>query len=77
MTSVGIIKRNQRKKFKRYKELNEITTKNDEAYIYLKIKDMDSIISGYSADERPTLNSDFYDLIETKASVIPLDLPLV
>ena len=77
MTSVGIIKRNQRKKFKRYKELNEITTKNDEAYIFLKVKNMESILSDYSADERPTLNNDFYDLIETKASVIPLDLPLV
>ena len=77
MTSVGIIQRNQRKKFKRYKELNEITTKNDEAYIFLKVKNMESILSDYSADERPTLNNDFYDLIETKASVIPLDLPLV
>ncbi len=71
------LKKYQRKKFRRYKEVNEITTKNDEAYIYLKVKDMDSILSEYSSDDRPTLKLEFYELIESKASFIPLDVPLV
>ena len=77
MASFYKVKRYQRKKFNRYKELNEIKTKNDEAYIVLRVKDMSSILSEYSSEERPTLNLDFYELIETKASIIPLDLPLV
>ncbi len=77
MASLDRLKRNQRKKFARYKELNEIKTKNDEAYIVLKVKDMDSILSEFSSDDRPTLKTEFYELIETKASIIPLDLPLV
>ncbi len=71
------LKKYQRKKFNRYKELNDIPTKNDEAYIVVKVKDIDSILSEYSSDERPTLNLEFLDLIERKASFIPLDLPLV
>ena len=77
MASFDKLKKYQRKKFKRYKELNELTTKNDEAYIVLKVKNMESILSEFSSDERPTLKEEFYDLIERKASVIPLDLPLV
>ncbi len=77
MASLDRLKRNQRKKFARYKELNEIKTKNDEAYIVLKVKDKDSILSEFSSDDRPTLKTEFYELIETKASIIPLDLPLV
>ena len=77
MASFGNLKRYQRKKFNRYKELNEIKTKNDEAYIVLKVKDMNSILSEFSSNDRPTLKTEFYDLIETKASIIPLDLPLV
>ncbi len=71
------LKKYQRKKFNRYKELNDINTKNNEAYIVVKVKDMDSILSEYSSDDRPTLKAEFLELIERKASFIPLDLPLV
>ena len=77
MSSFDKLKKYQRKKFNRYKELNEIATKNDEAYIVLKVKDMESVLSDFSSKERPTLKAEFYELIETKASIIPLDLPLV
>ena len=77
MASFDKLKKYQRKKFDRYKELNEIKTKNDEAYIVLKVKDMESILSEFSSNDRPTLKTEFYELIETKASIIPLDLPLV
>ena len=70
-------KKYQRKKFLRYKELNDIKTKNDEAYIVVSVKDKDSIFSEYSSPERPTLKTEFLDLVERKASFVPLDLPLV
>ena len=77
MASLGKLKKYRRKKFSRYKELNEIKTKNDEAYIVLKVDSIKDILSIYSSDERPIINDDFCDLIESKASFIPLDLPLV
>ena len=77
MARIAKLKKYQRKKFRKYKELNEITTKNDEAYIYLKVKDMDSILSEYASEQRPMLKPDFYEAIELKASFVPLDVPLV
>jgi hypothetical protein len=71
------IKKYQRKKFLRYKELNDIKTKNDEAYIVVSVKDRDSIFSEYSSPERPMLKLEFLELIERRASFVPLDLPLV
>ena len=77
MASFGKLRKYQRKKFKRYKEFNEIKTKNDEAYIVVKVNDLSSVLSEYSTPERPTLRQDFVDVIERKASFVPLDIPLV
>jgi len=77
MARITKLKKYQRKKFRRYKELNEITTKNDEAYIFLKVKDIESILSEYASEQRPMLKPEFYEAIENKASFIPLDVPLV
>ena len=77
MASLGRIKEYQRKKYKRYKELNDIKPKNDEAYIVLSVPDRESLFSEYSSSERPFLKSEFLDIIERRASFVPLDLPLV
>lgn len=77
MASFGKLKNYQRKKFARYKELNDIKTKNDEAYIVVAVKDVKSILSEFSSDDRPTINRDFVELIESKASFVPLETPLV
>lgn len=77
MPTLDNVKKYQRKKFERYKELNDIKTKNDEAYIVVAVKDRDSIFSEYSSSERPILKIEFLDLIERRASFVPLELPLV
>lgn len=77
MASLGKLKKYQRKKYKRYKELNDIKPKNDEAYILLAVENKESIFSEYSSPDRPFLKSDFLDIIERRASFVPLDLPLV
>lgn len=71
------LKKYQREKFEHYKKINNLKINDNEAYISLKVKDYDSIISDYSLEEYPVIKSEFLETIEKKASIIPLDYPFV
>lgn len=71
------LKRYQRAKFESYKKINNLKINDNEAYISIKVDKYDNIISPYSLDDRPTLKGEFLDEIEQRASIIPLDYPLV
>ena len=71
------IKRYQKKKFEKYKEINELKIADDEVYITLKIDNKDDVISKHSVKYEEVLDESFMDLITKKASYIPLDYPIV
>ena len=71
------LKKYQREKFEHYKKINNLKINDNEAYISLKVKDYDSIISEYSLEEHPVLKSEFIEVIEKRAAIIPLDYPFV
>lgn len=71
------LKKYQEKKFEYYKDINEVTYNDNEAYIILKVDKINKIISEYSLPGEETLNEDFIKLIEKKASFISIDVPLV
>ena len=71
------LKRYQRAKFESDKKINNLKINDNEAYISIKVDKYDNIISPYSLDERPSLKGEFLDEIEHRASIIPLDYPLV
>ncbi len=71
------LKKYQREKFEHYKQINNLKVNDNEAYISLKVSNYDSIISDYSLEEYPTLKNEFVEVIEKRASIIPLDYPFV
>lgn len=71
------IKRYQKQKFENYKKINGLRIRDNEAYIDLKIKDLESLKNEFSPDKKTILREEFYDYIERHASYIPLDYPLV
>lgn len=71
------IKKYQKEKFNNYKKINELKINDDEAYIDLKVKDLESIKDEFSTDNKLVLKKEFYESIEKSASIIPLDYPLV
>lgn len=71
------IKRYQKKKFEKYKEINELKIADDEVYITLKIDNKDDVISKHSVKYEEILDESFMELITKKASYIPLDYPIV
>ena len=77
MTSPDKLKKYQKEKFESYKKINNLRINDNEAYIEIKVKDYDSIISDYSLPDSPMLKQEFIDLIERRATIIPLDYPLV
>lgn len=77
MASPEKLKRYQKQKFDNYKKINDLKINDNEAYIELNVKDMNSIVSEYSTRDRIVLKKDFYDAIEHRVSYIPLDYPLV
>ena len=77
MTSPDKLKKYQKEKFESYKKINNLRINDNEAYIEIKVKDYNSIISEYSLPDSPMLKQEFIDLIERRASIIPLDYPLV
>lgn len=77
MSSKDKLKRYQKEKFKNYKKITELKINDNEAYIELNVKDLNSIVNEYTIPERLSLKKEFYDTIEQKVSYIPLDYPLV
>lgn len=77
MASPEKLKKYQKEKFESYKKINNLKINDNEAYIEIKVKDYDSIISDYSLEESPVLKPEFLEVIERRASIIPLDYPLV
>lgn len=71
------IKRYQKKKFEKYKEINELKIADDEVYITLKIDNKDDVISKHSVKYEEVLDESFMELITKKASYISLDYPIV
>lgn len=71
------IKRYQKKKFEKYKEINELKIADDEVYITLKIDNKDDVISKHSVKYEEVLDESFMELITKKTSYIPLDYPIV
>lgn len=71
------IKKYQKEKFNNYKKINELKINDNEAYIDLKVKDLESIKDEFSTDNKLVLKKEFYESIEKSASIIPLDYPLV
>lgn len=77
MNSSEKIKKYQKEKFNNYKKINELKINDNEAYIDLKVKDLESIKNEFSTDSKLVLKKEFYESIEKSASIIPLDYPLV
>lgn len=77
MASPEKLKKYQKEKFESYKKINNLKINDNEAYIEIKVKDYSSIISEYSLEDSPVLKDEFINVIENRASVIPLDYPLV
>ena len=77
MASPEKLKKYQKEKFESYKKINNLRINDNEAYIEIKVKDYSSIISDYSLEDNPVLKQEFIDVIERRASIIPLDYPLV
>ena len=77
MASPEKLKKYQKEKFESYKKINNLKINDNEAYIEIKVKDYNSIISDYSLEESPVLKPEFIEVIERRASIIPLDYPLV
>ena len=77
MASPEKLKKYQKEKFESYKKINNLKVNDNEAYIEIKVKDYNSIISEYSLEDSPVLKKEFLNVIENRASVIPLDYPLV
>lgn len=71
------LKKYQEKKFEYYKDYNQVIYNDNEAYITLKVDKIDKVISSYSLPGEEILNQEFINLIEKKASFIPMDAPLV
>ncbi len=77
MAKKGKLKKYQNNKFIKYTKINGLKISDNEAYIYLKVDNLDSIISEYSFSDNYILKQDFLDTIEKCASFIPLEYPLV
>ncbi len=77
MASPEKLKKYQKEKFESYKKINNLKINDNEAYIEIKVKDYKSIISDCSLEDNPVLKQEFIDVIERRASIIPLDYPLV
>lgn len=77
MASPEKLKKYQKEKFESYKKINNLKVNDNEAYIEIKVKDYNSIISEYSLEDNPVLKPEFINVIENRASIIPLDYPLV
>lgn len=77
MASPEKIKKYQREKFEHYKRINELIINNNEAYIEIRVDDIDSILNPYALKNQVRLKKDFFEEIEYRASYIPLDYPLV
>ena len=77
MASPDKLKKYQKEKFESYKKINNLRINDNEAYIEIKVKDYSSIISDYSLEDNPVLKQEFIDVIERRASIIPIDYPLV
>ncbi len=77
MASPEKLKKYQKQKFENYKKINNLRINDNEAYIELKVKDLNCIVSEYSTKDRITLKKEFYDAIEQKVAYMPLDYPFV
>ncbi len=77
MSSPEKLKKYQKEKFKHFKQVNELKIDDDEAYIELKVNDLESITNKFSISGNISLTQEFYDAIEKKNAFIPLDFPLV
>lgn len=77
MSSPEKLKKYQKEKFKYFKQINELKIDADEAYIELRVDNLEMIITDYSVPTKISLKQEFYDEIEKKNSFIPLDYPLV
>ena len=77
MASPEKLKKYQKEKFESYKKINNLKVNDNEAYIEIKVNDYKSIISAYSLEDNPVLKQEFIEVIERRASIIPLDYPLV
>ncbi len=77
MASPEKLKKYQKEKFENYKKITELKINDNEAYIELNVKDMNSIVSEFSTTDRIVLKKDFYDAIEQKVAYMPLDYPFV
>ncbi len=77
MATPDKLKKYQREKFEHYKKINELKINDNEAYISLKVEKYEKIISEYSLEDSPVLKPEFLEVIERRASVIPLDYPMV
>ncbi len=77
MASPEKLKKYQKEKFESYKKINNLKINDNEAYIEIKVNDYKSIISDYSLEDSPVLKQEFIEVIERRASIIPLDYPLV
>ena len=64
MASPEKLKKYQKEKFESYKKINNLKVNDNEAYIEIKVKDYNSIISEYSLPDSPMLKQEFIDLIE-------------
>ena len=71
------LKKYQREKFNNFKKINELKIDDDEAYIELKVDKFSNIVSEYSLSDTPILKNEFLNIIESCASFIPLEYPLV
>lgn len=77
MASPEKIKKYQREKFENYKRINELKVNNNEAYIELRVEDIDKILNSYALKNKIRLKKEFFAEIEYRASYIPLDYPIV
>ena len=59
MASPEKLKKYQREKFEHYKKINNLKINDNEAYILIKVKNYESIISDYSLEDHPVLKNEF------------------
>ena len=64
MASPENLKKYQKEKFESYKKINNLRINDNEAYIEIKVKDYNNIISDYSLEENPVLKQEFIEVLE-------------
>lgn len=75
--NINKLKKYQKRKFDKYKILNDYYIVNNEAYISVKVNSLNDIISKYSVTKDEILNEEFIRYVNINASYIPENYSLV